>query len=342
MQSQAFSFQKVIGVQNLYRYSNGTFYARFIRGGKEIRRSLKTTDKTTAKRELAVLMGLRTDERAVTLAQLVERYKDSIPNMAEHTVKTKKSICEKIQREWPGGSDVLIRKILPSQIKSFIGRRATKASQSNAFLTEFRQMFALAQADKLLAESPAEAVNWQKRKQPIRPTPDAEGFAAIIADVRAQEFNADARDSGDFLEAMGLLGLGQAELWAIHRRDVDLKRGRISVYRRKTSTPFQIPIYPQARTLCTRLCKGKGPNERLFAIRDAKKSLAGACERLGFPNFTQRSLRRFFVTNALERGVDVQTVARWQGHRDTKLILQIYGDVRAPHMERMAQLMIAK
>ena len=200
-------------------------------------------------------------------------------------------------------------------------------------------MFQLALDDKLLAESPAAAVNWQKRKEPIRPTPDAQQFAAIIASVRSQEFNADARDSGDFLEAMGLLGLGQAELWAIHRRDVDLERNRLSVYRRKTSTPFQIPVYPQARTLVKRLCKGNRPNERLFAIKDAKKALAGACERLGFPNFTQRSLRRFFVTNALERGVDVQTVARWQGHRDTKLILEIYGDVRAPHMEAMAQLM---
>src|SRR5262249_27995388 len=108
---------------------------------------------------------------------------------------------------------------------------------------------------------------------------------------------------------------------------------------RKTSTPFQIPVYPQARPLVGKLCKGKHPNERLFAIRDAKKALLGACTRLGFPNFTQRSLRRFFVTNALERGVDVQTVARWQGHKDTKLILEIYGDVRAPHMEAMARLM---
>jgi integrase len=340
MPTHAISFQKVRGVENLYRYSNGTFYARYIRGGTEYRRSLKTKDKETAKRELAILLGLSTDERAVTLAQLVQRYKDSIPNLAEHTAKTKKSICEKIQREWPGGSDVLIRKIVPSQIKSFISRRRIGASQSNAFLTEFRQMFQLAREDKLLAESPAAAVNWQKRKEPIRPTPDAERFAAIIADVRAQEFNADASDSGDFLEAMGLLGLGQAELWAIHRRDVELERNRVSVYRRKTSTPFQIPIYPQARSLVGRLCKGKRPNERLFAIKDAKKALAGACERLGLPAFTQRSLRRMFITRAIQLGIDVQTVSRWQGHRDGgRLILSTYGHVRAQHSDRMAQLM---
>ncbi len=341
MPAQAISFEKVRGVENLYRYSNGTFYARYIRGGTEYRRSLKTKDKETAKRELATLLGLSTDERAVTLAQLVERHKGAIPNLAEHTAKTKKSICEKIQREWPGGSDVLIRKIVPSQIKSFISHRRIAASQSNAFLTEFRQMFQLALDDKLLAESPAAAVNWQKRKEPRRPTPDAEQFAAIIANVRSQEFNADAFDSGNFLEAMGLLGLGQAELWAIHARDVDLQRNRISIYRRKTSTPFQIPVYPQARALVARLCKGKRPNERIFAIKDAKKALAGACARLGLPLFTQRSLRRMFITRAIQLGIDVQTVSRWQGHRDGgRLILSTYGHVRAQHSDRMAQLMI--
>jgi integrase len=342
MSAHAISFQKVRGVENLYRYRSGTYYARFIRNGTEYRRSLKTKDKETAKRELATLLGLRTDERAITLAQLVERYKHSIPNLAEHTVKTKKSICSTIQRDWPSGSDVLIRKVVPSQIQSFIARRRLGASQSNAFLTEFRQMFQLALDDKLLAESPAAAVDWQKRKERERPTPNAEQFTAIIADVRSQEFNAGASDSGDFLEAMGLLGLGQAELWAIRRRDVDLERNRISIYRRKTSTAFKIPIYPQAGALVQRLCKDRRPNDRIFAIKDAKKALAGACERLGFPNFIQRSLRRFFITNAIERGVDVQTISRWQGHADGgKLILKIYGDVRAPHSERMAQLMVA-
>ena len=341
MSSKAISFQKVIGVENLYLYTpNGTYYARYFRGGKEYRRSLRTRDKETAKRELSILLGLSTDGADVTLAQLIGRYRDSIPTLSSHTTKTKQSICARIMRDWPGGSDVLIRKIVPSQIKSFIAQRRLGASQANAFLTEFRNIFSLAVEDKLLASSPAESLQWQKRKTPIRLTPDAEQFAAIIADVRAQEFNADAQHSGDFLEAMGLLGLGQAELWGIHRRDVDLERKRIRVYRRKTSTPFTVPLYPWARKLVQRLCFGKRPNDRLFALKDAKKALAGACARLSLPAFTQRSLRRFFITTALERGVDVQTVSRWEGHQDGgRLILSTYGDVRAAHSTAMAELM---
>jgi integrase len=88
------------------------------------------------------------------------------------------------------------------------------------------------------------------------------------------------------------------------------------------------------------LCKEKRPNERLFAIKDAKKALAGACSRLALPNYTQRSLRRHFITRALEKGIDPQTVSRWQGHADHgKLILAVYGNVTAPHMDAMARLM---
>ena len=40
----------------LYRYSsNGVYYARFENGGKEIRRSLRTTDRASAQRALAWL-----------------------------------------------------------------------------------------------------------------------------------------------------------------------------------------------------------------------------------------------------------------------------------------------
>jgi hypothetical protein len=42
----------------------------------------------------------------------------------------------------------------------------------------------------------------------------------------------------------------------------------------------------------------------------------------------------------LELGVDVKTVAQWQGHQDGGvLILKTYSHVRALHSQRMAQLM---
>ena len=94
------------------------------------------------------------------------------------------------------------------------------------------------------------------------------------------------------------------------------------------------------RPLLERLCEGKAHDERVFRIADAKKALAGACRRLGYPPFSQRSLRRLFITRAIEKGVDVKVIAEWQGHKDGgKLILDTYSHVNRVHSQRMAKLM---
>jgi integrase len=121
---------------------------------------------------------------------------------------------------------------------------------------------------------------------------------------------------------------------------VDFEAGRIITFRHKTATGFAIPLFPQVRPLLERLCEGKAHNERIFKLNNAKKALSGACKRLGFPLFTQRSLRRMFITRAIEKGVDVKVIAEWQGHKDGgKLILDTYSHVNRAHSQRMAQLM---
>ena len=47
-------FEKIKGVESLYRYRpTGNYYARFVVNGKEVRRSIGTTDRDLAKRQLA-------------------------------------------------------------------------------------------------------------------------------------------------------------------------------------------------------------------------------------------------------------------------------------------------
>jgi hypothetical protein len=55
-------------------------------------------------------------------------------------------------------------------------------------------------------------------------------------------------------------------------------------------------------------------------------------------------MRRYFITKALRLGVDVPTIARWQGHRDGGvLIMSVYGDiVRMDHSQKMAALLAPK
>jgi integrase len=344
LQSKIGMFQKV--GECLYRYSpNGVYYARIKRDGKEIKRSLRTRDREIAKRELA---QFRDEQRQIdrsqgrlTLAELCDRYSKTVQHQKPKTLKQKAYVIARIKNEWPAGSLVQVAKIKPSDVDLWLARFQLGAASRNLHVQCVKDVFDLTLRDRVIPVSPAHHLKYSKREKPIRLTPTFEQFKAIIADVRAQQFNADAQDSADFLEFMGLVGLGQAEARSLKRADVDFDAGHIITFRHKTSTGFAIPIFPQLKPTLAKLCAGKSNGDPIFKIRDAKKALAGACQRLGYPPFSQRSLRRMFVTRSIQLGIDVKTISEWQGHKDGgKLILDTYSHVNPVHSHRMAQLMI--
>ena len=331
--------------ESLYRYSsNRVYYARIKVGGKEIKRSLRTTDATLARRNLAALKDElhRTDrsQGRITLAELAGRYLKTIQYQKPKTVERKTFIVKRIKQDWPGGTLIHVMRIKPSDVDLWLSRYHFGSASRNLFISCVKEVFALAVRDRIIGDSPVAHLRYVKRERPIRPTPTFEQFKAIVADVRAQQFNADAQDSADFLEFLGLAGLGQAEASSLTRADVDFEAGRIITFRHKTVTGYTIPLFPQLHPLLERLCKGKAHNERVFRVNNAKKALAGACHRLGYASFSQRSLRRMFITRAIEKGADVKVIAEWQGHKDRgKLILDTYSHVNRAHSQRMAQLM---
>jgi integrase len=226
---------------------------------------------------------------------------------------------------------------------AFLCKYSFGASSYNTYLAVLRAMFNLAVADALIAESPVSNLKERRREKPIRPTPTWDQFQSIVANLREQKFNADAQDSADFLEFLGLAGLGQAEARSLTRGDIDFEKGCIITFRHKTKTGFAIPLYPQLRPLLARLCRDLKSTDKVFKVGDAKKALSGGCRRLGLPSLSQRSLRRLFITRAIERGVDVKIIAQWQGHKDGgKLILDTYRHVNSIHSQRMAARMTSE
>jgi integrase len=342
LQNSTGVFQKV--GECLYRYSNGVYYGRIRVEGKEIKRSLQTTDRELARRKLA---DFRQEQRQIdrsagklTLDALCDRYLQMVQRQKPKTVERKTFIAGRIKNDWPTGRLTQVAKIKPSECDVWLSRYSFGSASRNLHISCLKEVFGVAVRDQFISASPAAHLRSAKREKPIRLTPSFEQFKAIIADVRGQQFNADAQDSADFLEFLGLAGLGQAEAGSLTRPDVDFEAQRIITFRHKTATGFAVPLFPQVRPLLERLCEGKAHDERVFKIADAKKALAGACRRLGYPPFSQRSLRRLFITRAIEKGVDVKVIAEWQGHRDGgKLILDTYSHVNPAHSQRMAKLM---
>ena len=330
----------------LYRYiPSGQYFARVRKGGKLYRQKLGTDDLAYAKRKLDDYKRdlERTDHTKgnTSFAKVLDDYAATLTG-APSTLRDKKATILTIKTIFEGCASQPLRNLAPSKIEAFLADRYGRLSASayNSALALVRSALALAVRDRIIVENPVAHLKYRKRDTPVRLTPTFEQFQEIVASVRAQPFNADAQASGDFLEMMGLLGLGQAELAALGRSDVDLAAGRIFVKRRKTGVGFHIPIFPQARDLIERLCQGKRHDERLFKLDDARKALASACRRLGYAPFSSRSLRRMFITRAIERGVDVKVIAQWQGHKDGgKLILDTYSHVNPVHSNRMAALM---
>ena len=341
---QKSAFQKV--GECLYRYSsNGVYYARFESSGKEIRRSLRTTDRTSAQRALTWLKQEREQvdptQSKLTLAELSDRYAATIQHQAPKTIERKLLIIHRIKSHWPTGRLTQIAKIRPSHVDLWLSRYHFGSASRNLFISCIKEIFALALRDRIIATSPAAHLRYAKRQKRIRATPSFEEFKAIVEIIRSQKYNGhDAQESADFVEFLGLAGLGKAEAAALRQSDIDWQRETITTFRHKTKSGFAIPIYPQLKALLFRRRRDNTPNERVFKINDAKKAIANACHRLNLPQYSHISFRRMFITRAIERGVDVKVIAEWQGHKDGgKLILDTYSHVNRAHSHRMAQLM---
>ncbi len=333
----------------LYRYKGAKYYTLVKVAGKQIRRSLETTDLAVARR---LLRQFRTDleisaavRSKLTLEEMASRYLETVRGRPS-TVTHKRHAIRMLLKDWPKGAPRELAKIRRSHIETWVANYEDKAGSTvNEYLVAVRAMFDQAVNDRELAVSPVVGIKYRKRGKPIRLTPTYEQFRAIVADLRDPERHNPhgQEETADYVEMAGEAGLGQAEISGLRRCDIDLPGKLMTCFRLKTSTGFSVPIYPNALPIVKRrlASAAQEPEARLFAFDNCKKGIEAACRRLEFPHFTLRSLRRMFITRALMRGVDVQTVSRWQGHVDGgALLLRTYAHVLSrEHSQKMADRM---
>ena len=330
--------------------SSGTYYGVVRLNGKQFKSSLETKSLPEARRKLRDyrkdLNRLDPSLARLTVKELCDRYLLTVKHQAAGTVRQKKEITGRIKKQW---GEVRARDLKKSQILTWLSSFDFGAHSYNKYLRTIRAIMALAVDDHILPASPLDGVKEVRTPKPIRHTPTFAEFQAIVASIRAQNLSTNADESADLAEFMGLAGLGQAETSSLSWDDVNLDRSQILTFRHKTKQGFAIPIFPQLRpllekrlALATAANPGNPPpvGTKVFSVTDPRRAIEAACERLKLPHYTSRSLRRLFITTAIERGVDVKVVAQWQGHRDGgKLILDTYSHVRPVHSEQMARLM---
>src|SRR6516162_5528295 len=250
------AFQKVGPC--LYRYlPNVVYYGRFKVDGKEIRCSLETTDRKLAERALAKKKEQQSQidrsKSKMTLAQLCDVFLKTVQHQKPKTIERKTLIVERIKSDWPTGSQNQVSKIKPTDIALWLGRYKFGPVSRNLHLACIKDILTMGVGDRIIPHSPAANLKKVKLDKPIRRSPTFEQFQAIVESIRSQRFNGhDADESADFVEFIGLAGLGQAEASALTWDDIDWKREQIMTFRHKTKSGFAIPLYPQLLPLLER------------------------------------------------------------------------------------------
>ena len=340
--------------EGLYQHSHSReFYARFWCRGKRIQQKLGTTESpcTNLAEARRLLRDLKTNSSSIdpskfnkTLETVINEYEELI-HCAPKTRVYKTLHLKRLRTEFPLPPSTKVRNIQKTDVLRFLSQYNHLAPTSwNAVLTVTRDVFNHAVEDGVVPHSPAVSITYRPRKDKNKKLiPSWAEFQAIVENVRSQKLSDTAAKSADLIEFMGLAGLGQAECADLTWGDINFKTGKITIIRKKTSKEFTFPIYPSLLPLFKRMQSHRPDTDagsKVFSVKDPKIALDNACKRLNLPKYSARAFRRMFVTRCLELGIDAQTIASWQGHRDGgQLILRVYARVSEEHTRRMASLM---
>jgi len=332
---------KIPNYPGLYRHRvNDIYYGIKKHSGKRKERSLNTTDRKVAERKLKDWINnldkVDAEAQKTTLKELLEKFQEIRQGTSKSTRDTELGMINKLKASWKHGLKIRVSDIKPSMLDEWLAQieQKLKNSSYNRYTLFLKQLFEVAVGDKMIAESPFTRLKrtWKRPQKPVRQVPSQEQLEQIINSIRSQKQNIEADESADFIEFIGLAGLGQAEVSSITLGDIDWEMERICVRRRKTGELFFVPIYPHLKAPLERLIKkfpaSPSRGEKLFKISDARKALTNACSRLGLVHYSQRSIRQALIRRLWQSGVDYKLIAKWQGHRDGgKLILDTYTEV---------------
>jgi integrase len=342
---------------NLFRdASTGTYYMIVRRGGKRIKESLGTGDRTLA--------SVRLHDRLANLPDLVAKTDANWADVERLYIETElptrrlkaASFTDRlgnlanIRRDWPNLATTPVRKIRESDCKGWLGRRLQRPQHGeqrvNNEIDSLKQVLALAVRDGIIARNPAAGLKrFRVPKKELR-LPSRAQFAAVVADLRLRRLD----DAADLVELLAYSGMRLGEAQALRWEDIDWQRGRFYVSGDeendgpKNRDQNSRPLFPKLKRLLEAMREQRGgnpPTGLVLRQRGCRKALAAACFRVGCPHLTHHAMRHLFITECMEHGqIHVKIIARWVGHRDGgALILERYGHVRDDAEQQAVELL---
>ena len=197
--------------EHLYRSDAQIYYAVLKIKGKQVRRSLGTTDKSIARKKLVELrrQSSRLTPAAITFENLTQQYLDFIGARGMKPASYKRRVVAvRSLGSYFGGKPV--RNITRLNIERWAASRTQDVSARtyNIELETLKQIFSYAVEHDLIVENPAAALRRQKQKAAQVVIPSREQFRVLIADLRLGK---QSKETADFVEFLAYSGCRQGE-----------------------------------------------------------------------------------------------------------------------------------
>jgi len=263
--------------------------------------------------------------KITTLRELADEAEAQSQHLSASTLRIRKHYRKVLEKHLDFGMDVT--KLTTAQIRRMRAELSAgrKASSVNDLLSKgLKPIITAALESGALEKSPLEAVKPLKKAGTIRLQPTWSEAQAIIDRVEKS-----APASAVLLRLMLFFGIGQAEVQGLRGEHVDFGRGVLRLLRQKTKKPYDVPLFDNGGRALLQSLRDQSKimtGRPVVSWHNPRKALTTASVEMGFPSYSPRSLRRTFIINCLEKGIDPRMVAKWQGHADAKLILGTYGN----------------
>ncbi len=338
---------------NLYRDSVGRYYLLVKRGGKQFRRSLKTTDAALAKRRLREFQNqagrLTTDgtNSSIRFNELAERWLAAKrPDLKASSAGRRETALKALAPYFNGR---LVRAIGAKEVEAWKINRGPSISPRtwNIEVETLKQIFVYARDTlRIVLDSPVEGLKRKKEPKTGMMIPSQEQFRALVNELRSG--HRSTGEAADLVEFLAYSGCRVAEARTVRWRDINSKLGTVLITGGEIGTKNHeariIPLFLPLGRLVNSM-RSRKPFEAddafIFRIVNARLQIMRACERLGLPRFGHHTMRHFFCSNAIEAGCDFKVIADWLGHKDGGvLVAMTYGHLRSEHSAAMAKRMV--
>lgn len=342
-------FRKV--AECLYRMeSSGIYYALVKRSGKQYRRSLRTKDRKLAERRLSDFrqkVGSLSQTKSaaqVSFADVSKLWLETLtPTLKAQSFRRRETSLAQIT---PFIGNIRLRQMTSRVCEEWAAKRSPEiaASTYNNERDTIIAVLAYAKREGLILENPALVLARRKLPRTQIDIPAKSQFTALVKMLLSMDRR--YQEAAKLVQLLAYSGMRLAEATSLRWKDVNFDATRFTVTGGEEGTKNhevrEVPLFPALRVLLEDLHTRMKPasDDLVISTATARKAMEQASAKASLPIFTHHSLRHYFVSNAIEAGIDFKVIAGWVGHKDGGLLVaKTYGHLRDTHSVEMAKRM---